>query len=175
MPSASIANCSKAPIRRERFESRWSTLGPRDRRALRFGGIALAVLLPVIFAWSVHEALAARRAAIAESRLLVDSAERRVAARLAAGAEVSAVASDAGALQPLVSRAAARVGIDASSMTLEPQSGGQLRLGLRDAPYESVTGLLAALARWEGITVVSADIARTAPGRVEASLVLRAP
>ena len=119
---------SVATVWRERFESRWSTLGPRDRRALRLGGIALAVLLPVIVAWSVHEALAARRAAI-----------------------------------------------DASSMTLEPQTDGQLRLGLRDAPYESVTGLLAALARWEGITVVSADIARTAPGRVEASLVLRAP
>lgn len=166
---------SVATVWRERLEARWSTLGPRDRRALRFGGIALAVLLPLIFAWSVREALAARRAAIAESRLLVDSAERRVAARLAAGADVSAVASDAAALQPLVARAAARVGIDASSMTLEPQAGGQLRLGLRDAPFESVTRLLAALARWEGITVVSADIARTAPGRVEASLVLRAP
>lgn len=166
---------SALTVLRERLEARWSTLGPRDRRALRFGGIALAVLLPVLIAWSVHESLAARRAAIAESRSLIESAGRRVAARLAAGADVSAVASEAAALQPLVSRAAARVGIDASSMTLEPQTGGQLRLGLRDAPYGSVTELAAALARWEGITVVSADIARTAPGRVEASLVLRAP
>ena len=166
---------SAAKLLRERFETRWSALAPRDRRALQVGGIALAVILPAILAWSLHESLAARRASLAESRLLLSSAGQRVAARLAAGADITAAASDATALESRVMRAAARVGIDGASMTLEPAGGGQLRIGLRDAPFASMTTLVGALARWEGITVVSANIARTAPGRVEASLVLRAP
>lgn len=166
---------STAELLRERLEAHWSTLAPRDRRAVQIGGIALAVILPALVAWSLHESLTARRASLAESRLLVSSAGQRVAARLAAGADITAAASDATALQSRVMRAAARVGIDSASMTLESQGGGQLRIGLRDTPFASVTTLLGALARWEGITIVSADIARTAPGRVEASLVLRAP
>lgn len=166
---------SAAKLHRERFETRWSTLAPRDRRALRLGGIALAVIVPLLVAWNLHESLAARRASLAESRSLVSLAGQRVAARLAAGADITAAASDATALQSRVIRAAARFGIDGTSMTLEPQGGGLLRIGLRDTPFASMTALVGALARWEGITVVSADIARTAPGRVEASLVLRAP
>lgn len=166
---------SAAAALRERFEARWSELGPRDRRALRIGGIVLAVALPLLAAWSVHERLAARRATLAESRSLLDAAGRRVAARIAAGADITAAASDAAASESRVMRAAARAGIDAASISLESQGAGRLRLGLRDAPFGSITTLLGALARWEGMTVVSADIVRTAPGRVEASLVLRAP
>lgn len=166
---------SAATAFRERLEARWSELEPRDRRALRVGGIALAVIVPLFVAWNLHDSLAARRAALAESRALVAAAGQRVAARLAAGADITAAAPDAAALQTRVLGAAARAGIDASSMTIEPQGAGQLRLGLRDAPFEAMATLLGALARWEGITVVSADITRTAPGRVEASLSLRAP
>lgn len=160
---------------RSRWDARWAALAPRDQRALRLGGIAAAVLLPVLLGWSIHEGLAARRAELAESRALAASAGERVAARLAAGADISADTADAPAMQGRVTRAAARAGIGAPSMSFEPLDAGRLRLGLRDVSYESVAMLVGALARWEGITIVSADIVRTAPGRVEASLVLRGP
>jgi len=164
---------------RQRLDARWSALAPRDQRALWIGGIALAVILPVLLAWRIHDGLAARRMELAESRALVADAGRRVAARLAVGADITTDtaggAAGGAATQARVARAAARAGIDAASMTIEPLGSDRLRLGLRDAPYEALTTLLGALARWEGITVVSADIARTGPGRVEAALVLRAP
>lgn len=166
---------SASILSRDGLASRWSELEPRDRRALRLGGLALAVILPALLAWTVHDGLAARRAELAESRSMVTAAGRQVAARLAAGADITTASSDAAAWQARVTRVAARVGIDASSMSIEPQPDGRLRLGLRDAPYDTMMTLLGGLARWEGLTVVSADIARTSPGRVEASLVLRAP
>lgn len=160
---------------RERFEARWSTLEPRDRRALRSGGIVLAVILPALLAWSVHNGLSTKRAEIAESRALAASAAQRVAARMAAGADITAASDDAAAMQSSVLRAAARSGIDPASMSIESQPDDKLRLSLRDVPYDSVTSMVGALTRWEGVSVVAAHLTRTTPGRVEAVVVLRSP
>lgn len=158
------------------LRSWWSGLDPRDRRALRLGGIALAVLLPAWAAWTVNDHFAARRAALAESRELAEQAGRRIAARMAAGAEVAVPSGNApAALQASVTRAAERAGLAGALGAMEPAGDMRLRVALRDAPYDGTMSLIGALARWDGITVVSADLSRTAPGRIDAALVLRAP
>ena len=162
--------------RLDALRDRWSGLDPRDRRALRLGGVVLAVMFPLLTAWAVREQLAARRADLEASQSLAVEAGRRIAARLAAGADVAAPAAPAGAaLQSKVVRAAERAGLAASLGPMEAAGDGRLQVALRDAPYDGAMSLIGALARWEGITVVSADLSRTRPGRVDAALVLRGP
>lgn len=157
---------------RDRWMGVWSGLGSRDRRALRLGGAALAVMSLGALVGSVHDGLAERRARIAESRALLAVAGQRIAARLAAGAEVSAVMT---APMIRVERVIERVGLASPTTTLQATADGGLQLALRDVPFDDLTLLLGALARWDGITVVTAEITRTQAGRVDASLVLRGP
>jgi type II secretory pathway component PulM len=160
----------------EPLRARWAELAPRDRRALRLGGIALAVLLPLLAAWSIRDHLADRRAQLEASRTLAATAAERIAARLAAGADVAAATTtDATALQARLTRAAERAGLAGTLGAAEPIGSDRLRVALRDAPYDAAITLLGSLARWEGITVVSADLTRSGPGRVDAALVLRGP
>lgn len=162
--------------RLDAWRDRWSALAPRDRRALRLGGIALAVLVPLLTAWAVREQLAARRSGIEASQTLAAEAGRRIAARMAAGADVAAPSAPAAAaLQSTVARAAERAGLAGSLGPMEADGDGRLRVALRDAPYDGAMSLIGALARWEGITVVTAELSRTGPGRVDAALVLRGP
>lgn len=155
----------------------WDALGPRDRRALRIGGVAVAVALPLLVGLGVDDLLDARRAALAESRTLAENAQQRVAARLAAGAGLDASSGGAGsaALQAGVSRAAERAGLAGNVTVVQAVGDDRVQLVLRDAPFEAVTALLGSLVRWDGVTVVTADLTRSAPGRIEASFVLRGP
>lgn len=157
---------------RERWMDVWCRLAPRDRRALRILGVSLSVTLPLVLAWSIHDGLAERRARLEGSRALLAEAEQRIAARLAAGADISAAPSP---LSVRVTGAVQRAGLASSMTTVQDAAGGDVQLALRGVPFDQLTSLLAALARWDGITVVTADIARTQPGRVDASLVLRGP
>ncbi|NBU25006.1 MAG: hypothetical protein EBS39_05210, partial [Gammaproteobacteria bacterium] len=99
-----------------------------------------------------------------------------IAARLGAGADLSATAGEASTLlQSRVARGVERAGLAADVVTVQSVAPGRLQLVLRDAPFDAVATLAGSLARWEGITVVGAEITRTRPGRVEATLLLRAP
>lgn len=154
----------------------WRGLGPRDQRALRLGGLVLLVSAPLLVGWSIHDLLAGRRAALEESRLLAATASQRVASRLGGGGDLAASAGDvSAALQSRVARGVERAGLTPNVVTTQATAPGRLQLVLRDASGDSLVTLLGALARWEGITVVSAEITRSRPGRVEATLLLRGP
>lgn len=158
------------------LQSWWLDLGPRDRRALRYGGIVAGLLAGVFVLWSVSDLLAARRAALESSRALTSSAADRIAVRLGAGADLSADGGDAATLlQTRVTRGVERAGLAADIVTVQTVAPGRVQLVLRDAPFDALVALAGSLARWEGITVVGADITRSRPGRVEATLLLRAP
>ena len=158
------------------LQSWWLALEPRDRRALRVGGIVVGALSCLFVVWSVTDLLVARRAALEASRQLTTSASARIAARLGAGADLSAAAGEASTLlQSRVARGVERAGLAADVVTVQSVAPGRLQLVLRDAPFDAVATLAGSLARWEGITVVGAEITRTRPGRVEATLLLRAP
>jgi hypothetical protein len=146
----------------------------RDRLALRTGAVSLAALLLVMLAWSAHERLAARRVALSEAQALLVRASAETAARLAAGDGVDGAATP---LSSRVSRALERAGLLGQVVSLRAPSAdaAQLELALRDVPFDVLVGVLGGLSLREGITVASAEMKRTSPGRVDASLVMRAP
>ncbi|MFM7797851.1 MAG: type II secretion system protein GspM, partial [Planctomycetota bacterium] len=139
----------------DRWLGIWSGLASRDQRALRIGGVLLAVLLPIALAWAIRDSLAERSARLDGSRALATMAGQRIAARLAAGVDLSPSSAGAGTadsalLQTRVMRLVERAGL-ATATTVEPAAqAAQVRLALRDAPFDAVTMLLGALARWEG-------------------------
>lgn len=156
---------------RERFES----LSIRDQRALRIGGLVLLPVALMIGFWSLHDHLAERRAELARAAALADRASDLIAARIAAGEDLAP--SGAAPLSERVTRSFERAGLLnslVSSQAPAPDSA-QLEVALRDVPFDALVAVLGRLARNEGVTIASASLVRTAPGRVDASLVLRAP
>ena len=154
----------------------WAALGERDQRALRYGGIGIGLFACIFAFWSVGDLLATRRADIETSRRLAASAGERIAARLGSGADLAATTGDATAsLQARIARGVERTGLAADVVTTQAVGPDRVQLVLRDAPFDAVVALTGSLARWEGITVIGVDITRSRPGRVEATLLLRAP
>lgn len=170
------AAVSRGEALRTRLRGAFAALEPRDRRALRIGGVALSVLAPLLLGWGLHDHLETRRDDLERSRALAAIAAQRTADRLAAGADLAAGAASEAALRDArITRALERAGLTPSLVTLRSPTADRSELVLRDAPFDAVASLLGSLARWEGITVVSAELTRTQPGRVDVSTVLRGP
>ena len=134
------------------LHDRFDELGARDRRALQVGALVLVPLALLMLDWTIREQLTERRIAVAASADLADLSQR-------------------------VFRSLERVGLQ-GSLVASPSSAPapeQVELALRDASFETLVSMLGTLARNDGITVTSANIVRTGPGRVDAALVLRAP
>jgi type II secretory pathway component PulM len=157
------------------LHDRFDELGARDRRALQVGALVLVPLALLMLDWTIREQLAERRITVAASADLADRANRVIGARIAAGEDLAVDA--ASTLSQRVFRSLERAGLQ-GSLVASPSSAPapeQVELALRDASFETLVSMLGTLARNEGITVTSANIVRTGPGRVDAALVLRAP
>jgi type II secretory pathway component PulM len=159
----------------EQVRVRIGGLAERDRRALRLGGIVLLPVLLIMLGVTLRDHLAARRLAIDEAQALAARANAEIAARLAAGA--SLVDGPRGASTDRIARAIAAAGLQDHLVSLQAASpdAAQVELALRDVAFDALVRELARLAQREGVTIVSASLARSSPGRVEASLVLRVP
>ena len=157
------------------FHDRFDELGARDRRALQVGALVLVPLALLMLDWTIRDQLTERRIAVAASADLADRANRVIGARIAAGEDLAVDA--ASTLSQRVFRSLERAGLQ-GSLVASPSSAPateQVELALRDASFETLVSMLGTLARNDGITVTSANIVRTGPGRVDAALVLRAP
>jgi type II secretory pathway component PulM len=159
----------------EQIRVRIDGLAERDRRALRLGGGVLLSLLLIMLGLTLRDHLAARRLAIDEAQALAARANAEIAARLAAGA--SLVDGPRGASTDRIARAIAAAGLQDHLVSLQAASpdAAQVELALRDVAFDALVRELARLAQREGVTIVSASLARSSQGRVEASLVLRVP
>jgi type II secretory pathway component PulM len=159
----------------ERIRVRIEGLAERDRRALRLGGVVLLPVLLIMLGVTLRDHLAARRLAIDEAQSLAARANAEIAARLAAGA--SLVDGTRGASTDRIARAIAAAGLQDHLVSLQAASpdAAQVDLALRDVAFDALVRELARLAQREGVTIVSASLTRSSPGRVEASLVLRVP
>jgi type II secretory pathway component PulM len=159
----------------EQVRVRIEGLAERDRRALRLGGIVLLPVLLIMLGVTLRDHLAARRLAIDEAQSLAARANAEIAARLAAGA--SLVDGPRGGATDRIARAIAAAGLQDHLVSLQATSpdATQVELALRDVAFDALVRELGRLGQREGVTIVSASLARSSPGRVEASLVLRVP
>ncbi len=157
------------------LHDRFDELAARDRRALQVGTLVLVSLALLMLDWTIREQLAERRIAVAASADLADRANRVIGARIAAGEDLTFDATST--LSQRVFRSLERAGLQ-GSLVASPSSTPateQVELALRDASFDTLVSMLGTLARNDGVTVTSANIVRTGPGRVDAALVLRAP
>ena len=159
----------------EQIRARMEGLAEPDRRALRLGGVVLLPLLLIMLGVTLRDHLAAGRLAIDEAQSLAARANAEIAARLAAGGSLAD--GPRGASKDRIARAIAAAGLQDHLVSLQAASpdAAQVELALRDVAFDALVRELARLAQREGVTIVSASLARSSPGRVEASLVLRVP
>jgi type II secretory pathway component PulM len=159
----------------EQIRARMEGLAERDRRALRLGGVVLLPVLLIMLGVTLRDHLAARRLAIDEAQSLAARANAEIAARLAAGGSLAD--GPRGASTDRIARAIAAAGLQDHLVSLQAASpdAAQVELALRDVTFDALVRELARLAQREGVTIVSASLARSSPGRVDASLVLRVP
>ena len=156
---------------------RWRALAPRERRALAFGGAALAV----IFAWlAVWEPLVASRDAW---RTRVAAAEtdlawmRAASARLqASGPVAAAVPSDGRSLLARVDASAREAGLGSALLRVEPIAAGQVRVTFEQAGFDALMAWLEALAQAHGVRVTELSAQRAdGVGLVDARVSLESP
>ncbi len=159
----------------EQIRARMEGLAEPDRRALRLGGVVLLPLLLIMLGVTLRDHLAAGRLAIDEAQSLAARANAEIAARLAAGGSLAD--GPRGASKDRIARAIAAAGLQDHLVSLQAASpdAAQVELALRDVTFDALVRELARLAQREGVTIVSASLARSSPGRVDASLVLRVP
>jgi type II secretory pathway component PulM len=177
---ALAAACSGGPLMSvppfvERVRTRIEALAERDRRALRLGALVLLPLLLLMLGVTLRDRLSARRVAIGEAQELAARANAEIATRLAAGEPL--VEGPRGSSMDRLTRAMASAGLQDHVVSVQAASPDTalVELALRDVAFDALVRELARLAQREGVTVVSASLVRSSPGRVEASLVLRVP
>ncbi|MFP4160864.1 MAG: type II secretion system protein GspM [Ectothiorhodospira sp.] len=154
----------------------WNELAPRDRRILRLGGIALALIL---LWWGLWLPLTERVARMQESvaELRADLAWMQAAAeavRSARGQE-DAPPPDPGdrSLLGVVDATARDAGLGGALRRVQPEGNGTVRVWLEEAPFDDTVQWLDRLKRRHGVRIASLVVDRQAQeGRVNARIVL---
>ncbi|WP_435104231.1 type II secretion system protein GspM [Arhodomonas sp. AD133] len=157
----------------------WAELQPRERRTLSLGGAALVIVLFYFLVWlPPRAALPELREQVAQQR--TDLQWMRAAAAQARQLRQRRGDTDTSASQPrralyaLADESAREAGLGDAIDQVEPSGDDQVRVALRDAPFDRITIWLAGVRKRYGITVESASIqASDDSGRVDARLVLR--
>lgn len=149
----------------------YAGLGEREQRMVLWGGAAAAVLLVAGSSWKLAAAVAAAEARVADRRedlAWIEAVTPRLqSAPAARPGESLAIAID---------RMAREGGLAESLAGVEPATGGALRARFSGAAFDSLALLLARLQQERGAVAETASVTATGePGRVDATLVLRAP
>jgi type II secretory pathway component PulM len=153
---------------------RFAALSSRDRFVVRAGAIAAALVLVGGSALLLEQRTAATRERLDRKQHDLVFVQSAVAEILAAGP----LRAPGAANEPLVvvlDRLARQAGLREALSGSESSPDGSLRAIFTAAPFDALAGMLAQLQQQGGASVQSASIQAAAePGRVNASIVLRA-
>jgi len=158
-----------SPPLRERLESWYAALSPRDQLVARVGAIAGALLLVVGIVLRLHG--------------VVHSAEQRLATKRAAVAYIQGVLpelraapppADAGqSLVAVIDRTTRDAGLGVNLKGTEPSGASGVRVRLESASFAQLLLWLLKVQQEYGLAIQAATLERTeTPGRVNASLTL---
>lgn len=144
------------------------SLSERDRRTLLIGGgVALLLLLYVIFQLDSNVSSAHRRIAKKQA----DLAWMRTVGPELAGVQMPGTTGES--LLVIVDRSAREAGLANSLAGSEPSGPGGLSVRLQKAPFDTLIAWLARLSQQSGIRVETASIENAGtPGLVNAAIVL---
>ncbi|MBK1691695.1 general secretion pathway protein GspM [Ectothiorhodospira mobilis] len=161
------------------MRSWWNELAPRDRRVLRLGGIALALILLWWGLWlPLTDRVARSQQSVAELR--ADLAWMQAAAQVVRSArgqeEPPPVHRGERSLLGGVDATAREAGLGGSLRRVQPEGEGRVRVWMDDAPFDDIVQWLDRLQRRHGVRVSGLVVDRQArEGRVNARIVLEGP
>ena len=159
---------------RARLAAWWTGLQERERKVLLAGAAAFGLILVGGSLLTLDQRLGATRERVAQKHRDLEFVQSATAEILAAGP----ISTPGAASEPLVvlaDRAARQAGLTESLAGTESASDGALRASFRGASFDALAGMLMALAQQSAVVVKSGSVEATAePGRVNASIVLRA-
>jgi len=152
---------------RERFDTWYAGLNPREQLIVRVGGIAAALLLVVGLVLRLHG--------------VVHAAEKRLAIKRADAAYIQSVlpelraaplpATGGQSLVTVVDRTTRDAGLAANLKGTEPSGIGGVRVRFEGAPFEALVTWLLRIQQEYGLSIQLATLEKTdTPGRVNASL-----
>ncbi len=152
---------------RERLETWYAALNPREQLIVRVGTLAAALLLVVGLVLQLHG--------------LVRTAEKRLAAKRADAAYIQSVlpelraaplpATGGQSLVTVVDRTTRDAGLAANLKGTEPSGIGGVRVRFEGASFEALVTWLLRIQQEYGLSIQLATLEKTdTPGRVNASL-----
>ena len=149
----------------------YDTLAPREQQLVKYGAIALVVVLIFGVLMPLDSSVSKARTRIAKKQQdLVWM--KGVAPFLAAQAPVNH--GNGESLIVIVDRSARESGLGKSLAGTDPSGAGGIQVRLEKAPFDAVIGWLSRLSQQNGISVDGATIdGAGAPGLVNAAIVLK--
>jgi type II secretory pathway component PulM len=149
----------------------YDTLAPREQQLVKYGAIALVVIL-------IFGVLMPLDSSVSKARTRITKKQqdlvwmKSVAPFLAA--QLPAHQSNGESLIVIVDRSARESGLGNSLAGTDPSGAGGIQVRLEKAPFDAVIGWLSRLSQQNGIGVDGATIdGAGAPGLVNAAIVLK--
>ncbi|MDT8438351.1 MAG: type II secretion system protein M [Wenzhouxiangellaceae bacterium] len=154
---------------------RWQQLAGRERALVVIAGVVAAIALSYVVIWEpLADARQALRDDVARQAALLDWLERIEPEVMALRQQRPATPSPrAGSPLARIDRSAREAGLAGALVRIEPQ-GSEFRVVLEQAVFDDVAGWLGDLAG-AGFQITGLRADRRAPGRVDASVMLRPP
>lgn len=155
----------------ERLQQWFAARSAAERRTLRIGGVAAALVLLVGTLVPLHRVIEARAARVETLRTDLTWL-RSMGTRLAAAASLPTASSES--LVVLVDRAARATGIAGGMHASQQSANDTLDVQLDAVSFDALATWIGQLTQLNGVQVDSATIESAgAPGQVRATLVLR--
>jgi type II secretory pathway component PulM len=153
----------------------YTTLAPRDQRALQICGVALVLVAIAGTFWSLHRNLAEAQALAAQQQADLEWM-RSVGPVLAAAGPGPVAAATPESLVVLIDQSASESGLAKSLTGTQPVAGGGgMRVQLEQTDFNLLTGWISRLSSQHGVRVESATITGSNnPGIVSATVQLKA-
>jgi general secretion pathway protein M len=151
-------------------------LQPREQVIVRWGAIALPMLVLAAAILMVHGAVSEASARVEKKQedlawMRTVAGELRAAGPAAVG---DPAAPSSGTLIMIVDRSAQQTGLGSSLTGSQPSGNGGLRVTMENAPFDTLVAWFAMLERQHQVATEVAEVKRTGkPGIVNATVVLR--
>ena len=149
----------------------YDTLAPREQKMVKFGAIALVLILIFGVLMPLNSSVSKARTRISKKQ--ADLVWMKGVAPFLA-AQVPAHTNNGESLIVIVDRSARESGLGNSLAGTDPSGAGGIQVRLEKAPFDAVIGWLSRLSQQNGIGVDGATIDGVgAPGLVNAAIVLK--
>jgi general secretion pathway protein M len=130
----------------------YGNLAPRDQRILRYGAVAVAIILVIWVAWPLQRNLELAREQVRQQQADLGEMDRDAPTLAAAGPGRAATAS-AQSLVVLIDTTARESGLAKALTGTTPAGTGAMRVQLENADFNLLVGWLHRLATQQGVLV----------------------